>query len=208
MEFWYVKSRGLCKFCGKKNCPKAGGGECSATKLQIHKFQNDELLNLVKQHADNAANAANNNDDQGAHGATRDSSKAKKSKAAKKKGASTANSTGKLDVKEKHALLDKMGERTNELKALMACGGKDTHPPPESTAPREDQATANLACAETCRLVCTETSEGDLGDCDDIGFAGVVEQCLDNLSEGTLGEAFTTQVMGPPGEKDVPENEQ
>ena len=137
-------------------------------------------------------------DDQGAHGATRDSAKAEKSKAAKRKGASTANSTGKLDVKEKHALLDKMGERTKELKALMACGGEDTHPSPESAAPREEQATANPVCAETCRLVCTESSEEDLGDCDDIGFAGVVEQCLDNLSEGTLGEALTTHVVAPP----------
>ena len=68
MEFWYVKSRGLCKFCGKKNCPMTEGGECSATKLQIHKFQNGELLNLVKQHADSADANAANNDDQGAHG--------------------------------------------------------------------------------------------------------------------------------------------
>ena len=82
---------------------------CSATKLQIHKFQNGELLNLVKQHADNADANAAGNDDQGAHGATRDSAKAKKSKAARSKGASTANSTGKLDVKERHALLNKMG---------------------------------------------------------------------------------------------------
>ena len=101
-------------------------------------------------------------------------------------------------MKEKHALLDKMGERTKELKALMACGGEDTHPSPESAAPREKQATANSVCAETCRLVCTESSKEDLGDCDDIGFAGVVIECLDNLSEGTLGEALTTHVVAPP----------
>ena len=63
MEFWFVRSRGLCAKCGKKNCPGIKPqGSCGATKLQIHKFQNDELLNLVKRHADNAnANA----DDQG-----------------------------------------------------------------------------------------------------------------------------------------------
>ena len=68
MEFWLVQSMGLCKKCGKKDCPGVKPGvSCGATKLQIHKFQNGELLNLVKQHADNAdtnANAAGA-DDQG-----------------------------------------------------------------------------------------------------------------------------------------------
>ena len=200
MEFWYVSSRGLCKFCGKKTCPKTTGGKCSATKLQIHKFQNGELLNLVKKHATNADANVAGSDDQGAHGATRDPAKAagKKTSAAESKVASAGKDTGKLNVNEKHALLDKMGERTKELKALMACSEENIRPHRGGPTPNEERATADFACAATRRLACAKISEEDLGDCDEIAFAGVVEQCSDNLSEGALGEAFTTQEKREP----------
>ena len=210
LEFWFVRSRGLCAKCGKKNCPGIKPqGSCGATKLQIHKFQNDELLNLVKRHADNAnANA----DDQGAHGAVRDSASAaggkkaeketqKEQKQAKSGAAPAAKEQKKSSASEKHALLDKMGERTKELKALMACEEVDAHSHRASAAPsneRGERTTSNHMCADTHRLQCTATASEDLGDTDAIGFAGVVEQCPNDVSEGTLGEALTTHVVAPP----------